>query len=274
MPIPVAIQGVPRSGTSWLGQIFNSSPDVAYRYQPLFSYAFKNRLAENSCRRDIDRFLVDLLATDDEFILQTGSKALSSKELRFQKAALPNYLVFKEVRYHNLLPMLMAEHVGIQLVAIVRDPREVLQSWRAAPREFRPEWSFAEEWKRAASKNRGRAEEFFGFEGWLRATLIFQRLQAEYPGRVRILKYHALKAQPQQQVQEMFLSLQLPMSDQTRQFLKKSTTTGSNADTYGVFRNHSKQNVRDALPYEITSSVIAECEECGLSHYLDPDFSD
>ena len=34
----VAIFGVPRSGTSWLGQIFNSSPMVAYRFQPLFSY--------------------------------------------------------------------------------------------------------------------------------------------------------------------------------------------------------------------------------------------
>ena len=38
----LALFGCPRSGTSWLGQIFNSAPDVAYRYQPLFSYEFKD----------------------------------------------------------------------------------------------------------------------------------------------------------------------------------------------------------------------------------------
>jgi hypothetical protein len=36
------ISGAARSGTSWLGQILDSSPDVAYRFQPFFAYAFKN----------------------------------------------------------------------------------------------------------------------------------------------------------------------------------------------------------------------------------------
>lgn len=52
---PIAIFGVPRSGTSWLGQLFNSSERVAYRYQPLFSYAFKGRLNENSTLDEIWR---------------------------------------------------------------------------------------------------------------------------------------------------------------------------------------------------------------------------
>ena len=37
----ISIHGVPRSGTSWLGQILDSSPKVRYKFQPLFSYAFK-----------------------------------------------------------------------------------------------------------------------------------------------------------------------------------------------------------------------------------------
>ena len=41
------LAGVARSGTSWLGQIFDSSPEVRYSFQPLFSYEFKNRVNEN-----------------------------------------------------------------------------------------------------------------------------------------------------------------------------------------------------------------------------------
>jgi len=65
-----AIFGVPRSGTSWLGQIFNSSPNVAYRFQPLFSYAFKSRLNEHSTADDIENFSRDILNTSDEFVTQ------------------------------------------------------------------------------------------------------------------------------------------------------------------------------------------------------------
>ena len=36
----VGVHGVPRSGTSWLGQILNASKKVNFKFQPLFSYAF------------------------------------------------------------------------------------------------------------------------------------------------------------------------------------------------------------------------------------------
>ena len=54
----IALFGVPRSGTSWLGQIFDSCPDVIYKYQPLFSYAFKNRLNMQSSFDEISNFLM------------------------------------------------------------------------------------------------------------------------------------------------------------------------------------------------------------------------
>ena len=43
----ILITGVARSGTSWIGQIIDSSPEVVYRFQPLFSYAFKGFLDSN-----------------------------------------------------------------------------------------------------------------------------------------------------------------------------------------------------------------------------------
>ena len=52
----IAIHSVPRSGSSWLGQILNSSPKVCFRFQPLFSYAFKDYLNEKSSQEDIMTF--------------------------------------------------------------------------------------------------------------------------------------------------------------------------------------------------------------------------
>ena len=67
--IPIAIFGAPRSGTTWLGQIFNSSVNTLYRYQPLFSYEFKNRLDENSSKHDINKFHSDLINSKSNFVL-------------------------------------------------------------------------------------------------------------------------------------------------------------------------------------------------------------
>ena len=58
----LAIFGVPRSGTSWLSQIFNSHPDVAMRFQPLFSYSHKGRVSEDSSSEEISEFFDELVS--------------------------------------------------------------------------------------------------------------------------------------------------------------------------------------------------------------------
>ncbi len=52
----IAVHGVPRSGTSWLSEIFNSSPRVLFKYQPLFSYVLKDFLNPGSSREEIGAF--------------------------------------------------------------------------------------------------------------------------------------------------------------------------------------------------------------------------
>jgi hypothetical protein len=64
----VAIHGVPRSGTTWLGEIINSSPKTAYRYQPLFSYAHKDFLTNASTKTEINEFFIRLLQCEDDFV--------------------------------------------------------------------------------------------------------------------------------------------------------------------------------------------------------------
>ena len=69
-----AIHSVPRSGSTWLGEILNSSPYVKYCFQPLFSYQFKDFLDEYSSKKDVDRFFSMLSDTDDDFICQNAQR--------------------------------------------------------------------------------------------------------------------------------------------------------------------------------------------------------
>ncbi|MBP7648610.1 MAG: sulfotransferase [Phenylobacterium sp.] len=259
----IGLHGAPRSGTTWIGQIFNSAPEVAFRFQPFFAHAFRPRVDAATSAADLDQILKDIAATDDDFILQRGGK-VADKDLAFAKSA-PSHLVYKEARYHHLLPTLM-EIPRFQGVGIIRDPLEALSSWRAAPREFDPAWDFGAEWREAGLKNSGRIEEFFGYAGWKRAALIFQDMAARHPDRFRILRYGDLTADPVGVVSALFGFLGVGMSEQTATFLGRSTSR-DDGDTYGVFRDLSRRAAPD-LPDAVRQAVLEDVARCDLATYL------
>src|SRR5438552_3598208 len=98
----VVIAGVARSGTSWLGEILDSSPDVAYRFQPIFSYAFKDAVNEDSTREDFERFFRGIYESHDDFLLQRDKRE-GGLFPTFTKNPQPKYLVWKEARYQYVL---------------------------------------------------------------------------------------------------------------------------------------------------------------------------
>src|SRR5437016_5521169 len=116
----VAVFGCPRTGTSWLGQLLNASEHVAYRFQPLFSYEFKDWFGRHGTdERSIAAFHAALADATSDFVLQ---------DLKPPKRA-PTHLVWKEVRYHQLMPALL-EHAGLdRLVYLFRAPVDVINSW-------------------------------------------------------------------------------------------------------------------------------------------------
>jgi len=228
----LAIFGVPRSGTSWLGQLFNSSSHVAYRYQPLFSYAFKNRLDEHSEVEDIKAFHEDLLKTDDEFVLQKQN--ISGNETpEFEKSEI-THLVWKEVRYLHIIENLLLQS-DIKIIGLVRHPCAVIYSWYNAPREFDPDWNVMKEWKSAPKKNRGRKEEFFGYEKWKEATQSFIQFQKQFPESFYLQVYEDLTAYPKRELKKLFKFSNLPFDKQTANFVDRSTQIQSR-DPYDVFR--------------------------------------
>ena len=104
----VSIHGVPRSGTSWLGKIFSAHSNVTYRFQPLFSYRFKDRINLDSNKDDVQSFLQELYeVNDDAFVLGTWLKVEEPDMPVLQKEDCPPFMVMKEVRYHHLIEKLL-----------------------------------------------------------------------------------------------------------------------------------------------------------------------
>lgn len=261
----VGLHGAPRSGTTWLGEIFNSVPSAAYRYQPFFAYAFRARVDAARSAEDLEGILRDILATEDDFILQRGERRLAASGTAFAKAA-PTHLVYKEVRYHQLLPRLL-ELPRFRGVGIIRNPLEVLNSWRHAPREFDPAWSFEAEWRRAERKNAGKPEEHYGYEGWKRAARQFEACRDAAPDRFRIARYADILADPETEIAGLLAFAGLPMTEQTAEFIARSTSTHQD-DPYGVFRDHRERRAGEPLLKAIVDEVVADVEACGLAGYL------
>lgn len=262
----IAIHGAPRSGTSWLGQLFNSSPHVAYRYQPFFAHAFRGRIDAHSGAPALHAFFADLLATDDAFVLQEGPARLSATTPVFAKAGI-THLAYKEVRFHDLLPHLLATLPGLKAIGIVRDPRAVLASWARAPREFDPAWTLAEEWRDARRKNAGLPENWYGYERWKQLAQSFLRLESMYTERFRLVRYDDLVLTPAEALRSLFDFCDLALEIQSRRFVAESTSH-DDGDAYGVFRQHGAANVVAPLDPEISAYIINDISGTPLARFL------
>lgn len=251
----VALFGVPRSGTSWLGQIFNSSPHVAYRYQPLFSYEFKDRLDENATNDKIQEFHHDLLRAKSDFVLQTATVSGNSN-ITFAKKDITT-LVWKEVRYLHLINTLVQKS-DIMLILLARHPCATINSWLRAPKEFNNAWDPLEEWRFAGQKNLGKPEEYNGFEKWKEAIEIFLEAEKKYPEKVKIVKYEDLNDNSLTVAKQLFSFVGQELESQTEKFIKESQSSNDD-DPYGVFRQQQNTEAwRDELDKRIIAGITKD----------------
>ncbi|WP_261130803.1 sulfotransferase [Bacillus sp. Marseille-Q3570] len=258
----VSIHGVPRSGTSWLGQIFNSSTDTRYKFQPLFSYTFKDAINVRSSKEEISTFYRELYQTNDDFLDQTK---------QIEKGYYPNFnktddsprtLVTKMVRYHYMIPKLLKEVEEIKIIAIIRNPFAVLSSWKSAPKEFPPGLNFQEEWRYAQNRNFFKPEEYFGFEKWKEATKLFLWAKEKYPEKIMIVKYEDLVKSTIDTTKKMFEFCSLDTEPQTLEFISESKSKKDN-DPYSVYKKdinlekwkqNLSQSIVDAMYQELVNT--------------------
>lgn len=263
----VAIHSVPRSGSSWMGQIFKSSPHVEFRFQPLFSYAFKDYLGPDSSRERIFEFMEAIHASQDDFIHQRIKDFyVEYPDLGDRRDV--THLVWKEVRYHHILENLMAQVPELRLVGLVRHPCAVVDSWLHSPREFKAGWEVEKEWRDAPSKNLDRPEEFNGFTKWLEVAKLFMQLEQRYPDRCRIVRYAELNETPVEVTKELFAFCGLPFEKATEAFIGQSRSKeGSDANSvYRLAKPDDRWKTR--LEPGIASAILTETSAAGLNQFL------
>ena len=263
----VCIQGVPRSGTSWLGQIFKSAPSVAFRFQPLFSYAFKDRLGPDSSKVEIIAFFEDILQTDDRFVLQQDD-AIHVDYPTFSDQGEVTHLVMKEVRYNHILKNLIRVIPDLKVIGLVRDPRAVMDSWINAPREFKPEWNVQEQWRSGDLKNQGRVEEFFGFNKWKEVAQLFIDLEKEDPEQCKVVRYADLNSDPLGTVRELFDFCDLTLTERTISFIEESRSK-EGKDANSIYRKTRPDTAwQERLPVNIADAILEELEGTSLARFL------
>lgn len=260
-----ALWGPPRSGTTWLGQIFDSHPAVAYRYQPLFSYRFKGSISLSSLPASVHQFLLELVNTNDDFVCQS-TKRTNGLIPVFEKRT-PSQLVFKEVRYLHLARHFLESVPSSKAVAILRHPCATINSWLKTPREFRPEWDWRNEWRWGHSKNLNRAEEYYGFERWQWTAHNFLALAVAYPERFTLIRYEDLVQSPDLVVSKLFAQCGLDFPDQTIAFLRASQAREFDHPD-SVYRNPDvKDRWHNELSPEVSSAILAECKGTPLEQF-------
>lgn len=251
-PLQLAIFGCPRSGTSWLGQLFNAHEAVAYRYQPLFSYEFKNWFGERGVSDEsLAAFGEALLGAQSDFVLQ---------DLRPAKVPPLTHLVWKEVRYHALMPALAALPGLHKLVYIHRPSLQVINSWYQAPKEFRAGQDIHAEYLHAPSKNTDPCE-YNGFVKWKESLALALAVKAAQPGKVVFVSYDRLRADPPGQLAALFAEVGLGLTGAVRAFIAASTSQHDD-DAYSVYRSREAEIT---LPEDIVRHLRADEEAAGLS---------
>lgn len=256
----VVIHSVPRSGSTWLGAIFDSHPNTIYKLQPLFSYAFKSRLTPLSTKEEIDSFFFELEHSKNDFMDQKEGKKRGIIP-SFEKQ-LPVVLVYKEVRYHHILQNLLEKDSTVKIIGLIRNPLSVIFSWLKAPKEFRGNlgWKIEDEWRYAPQKNMDKPEEFNGYEKWKEVTYLFESLKATYPERFYLLNYDTLLHETIETTKDLFAFCNLKMQQQTNEFINTSTST-THTDAYSVFKSKkSDDNWKGNLPKFIVDEVTADTD--------------
>ncbi len=265
------LNGMPRSGTSWLSQIFDSHPDVKFRLAPLFSYRFKNYLNENSNREECEEFINKVYGfSGDEFMERLELKREGHIPDFKNKSDSPSHLVMKHTRYHNLTEMLLKNSPNVKLIHIVRNPCASISSWLNTPREFNPEDDPFEYWRSGENRKTNR-EEYWGFDDWVKLTEYYERLADRSPEKVMVVRYEDLFTETLKMVKEMFLFSELnSIPDQTIEFLKESKNSSSD-NKYSVYRG--KNNVldgwKDKLPKSIREEIYRDLKGTKLEKYLE-----
>jgi hypothetical protein len=262
------ISGMPRSGTTWLSQIFASSPDVRLKSCPLFSYEFKNTLNESSASEDWTRLFNTLYTTKSDFLDQEHLRKKGLILSFNEKKENPQHLIIKSTRFHHLMPYILKLNTSIHCIHIVRHPCATIYSWLSDPDEFPLHANPLEEW-RTGKCRKNDVGEFWGFDDWKKVTTQALRLSEQYPAQHIILRYEYLLKNTEHCIKTFFDLLEIPYTNRTHEFIKLSHSKPDD-HKHSVFKNPSLMvNWKENLDPTIASQCLDEVRGTELAQFIE-----
>lgn len=271
-PAPVFLLGMPRSGTSWLSQIVESSPACAVRLSPSFSYPLKHRLRMESTEQDWRDVLRAAHDSDDPFMTQNYRRDTGELgRFREKEPSDIRLLAIKDTRFHGLYLDGWNKLKDAKLVYIVRHPAACLWSWRCC-KEFPADADFLSDWRSGACRKRGepraRAGEYWGFEDWKALTRRYLSLAESDPKRVHVMHYERLVADAEAETEALFSFLAVPLTGTTRRFLRDSQSH-HDPRPYAVYKDRSVARAwRGEFPTHVLAQIEAETREPALAPFV------
>lgn len=264
----VWLSGMPRSGTTWLGQILASHPEIRLKYCPLFSYEFAGRCDASSSPAEWAALLRDVYEREGRFLDQEFLREDNLVPRFALRAIEPQVLAIKSNRFHHLSGAILDALPTLQWIAVVRHPAATIHSWLTNPTEFPAGADPRAHWRSGACR-KTHVGEFWGFDDWLHVTSGQVALAERFPERVRLLHYDAFDAQPVESVAALMGWLGLSVHAQTENFLCDSRSVHS-AHSRSVYkRPGSSQRWRQELDAEIVAEIEADTRAAGLGRFLE-----
>lgn len=262
------VSGMPRSGTTWLSQIFASSPDVRLKFCPLFSYEFKNALNEESTAEDWKKLFSDVYQTNSEFLDQEYLRKNGLVPIFREKNNNPRHLVIKSTRFHNLVPNILRLNDQIRFIHIVRHPCATIHSWLTNPNEFPLKADPMREWRTGVCRKTGPGE-FWGFDDWKKVTTQALRLKEIYSDRYIITRYEDLVQETKSCTKVFFDHFDISYHKQTNDFIEQSHSKHEE-NARSVFKDPELiKPWQKLLDPSIVSACLAELKDTELEYFLD-----
>ncbi len=264
----IGIFGMPRSGTSFVAQIFDSHPEVAFRMEPIFSYALKNSVNEHATKAEFESFFEKAFnAKDDVFMNQLENRAKGIYPT-FKKEKNASVLVFKTTRFHEIIPALLKNFSPefMKIVSIVRHPCGAINSWLNHPNEFPPEADKMQEWRSGACRKTAK-EEYWGFNDWLKVTQLHQQYEKKHLN-FKVFQYENFVQNIHYETENLFDFTGLDINKQTRGFISQCQSR-EDTDPYSVYKTKDAAGKwKFQLNEKIKDAIIHDAVKMGLGKYL------
>lgn len=263
---PVFLLGMPRSGTTWLSQIFEYSPEVIVRLSPNYSYPLKNMLDENSTRADWERQLAAALDTDDPFMTQNWRREKGELDW-IEKDARVRQLVIKDTRFHELYLRGMELLPSSKCLFVVRHPCGHLNSWRKS-KEFPEGCDFRAEWRNGSCRKAEGPGEYWGFEDWKKITRLVLSAERKTPDRIKVFRYEDLVKETIRISEDLFNFVGLGLTSEVQDFLARSHAR-HDPNVFSVFRSPEVvDSWRYEFPEDITVEILSELRGTDLARFV------